>query len=356
MTREEEVATLRAAFTALRPTLNEALRRRWVAAAAQARGRGGQTLVAAATGVSLPTIRKGIRELESGLPPPGPRLRRPGAGRKPLLQRDETLSDELQALLPAQGRLPLRCSPLSPHRLWQSLLERGHVLSAPSLHRLLAEGGYRWHGGRVHAATAALRWRYLVARVKQFLRCGQPVLTVELSRGRAATAVPAGGPPPSPLPLRGAERTAAALILAALQTGLLQDASGAARPPVGDLLVLVGQSRRDGAAGRWQAACDRLAAALRWRVQILLLPPGIYRWEALEQSLRCEITRPPRGGPSHAVRVDVGLVPPPAPLDAASAARLYAAVYPEGLIGDGDDQISYPAFSLRSRGPRGSRR
>jgi len=66
-------------------TLNEAQARWFVAREVLARGRGGLWAMHQATGMSRPTILKGIRELRAKKAlPSGERVRRPGGGRKRL--------------------------------------------------------------------------------------------------------------------------------------------------------------------------------------------------------------------------------------------------------------------------------
>jgi hypothetical protein len=81
------IEALRLKYDALRPGLNEVMRRRWAAVEARALGRGGPTLVAKATGISLPTIRRGLRELETETPVEQ-RQRRAGGGRKRRTEAD----------------------------------------------------------------------------------------------------------------------------------------------------------------------------------------------------------------------------------------------------------------------------
>src|SRR5215203_5395304 len=88
-----------AKYQALEAGLPEAVRRRWAAAEARALGRGGAACVSRATGVSLPTIRKGMRELKAGRELSRERQRRPGAGRKPLVQQDASLTKDLRKLV-----------------------------------------------------------------------------------------------------------------------------------------------------------------------------------------------------------------------------------------------------------------
>ena len=71
------LATVRQKYEALAPLLHEKAQRRWAACEAQALGRGGISLVAAATGLSRPTIHRGLAELNS--PPTPSRIPTPSA-------------------------------------------------------------------------------------------------------------------------------------------------------------------------------------------------------------------------------------------------------------------------------------
>ena len=65
--------------------LDEQQRRWYAAIEAQKTGHGGATLMAKVTGLSVETIRRGRNELEDGLEDrPVDRVRKPGAGRKPV--------------------------------------------------------------------------------------------------------------------------------------------------------------------------------------------------------------------------------------------------------------------------------
>src|SRR5882724_10126367 len=92
-------ASISQRFFDLADTLNERQRRLWAAAEAKALGYGGVSLVANATGVSRRAIHAGLAELDAADSPPAGRVRRPGAGRKPLTETDPTLLDHLRSLV-----------------------------------------------------------------------------------------------------------------------------------------------------------------------------------------------------------------------------------------------------------------
>ena len=71
-------------FGSVWPLLDERTRRIMAASEARALGYGGVSLVRRACGLSRKAISKGIREIEEGFAPLDGRIRRRGAGRKPL--------------------------------------------------------------------------------------------------------------------------------------------------------------------------------------------------------------------------------------------------------------------------------
>src|SRR5215210_3252722 len=89
--------TLKAKYESLKATLDERSRRLWAGAEARGLGHGGVSAVARATGLTMPTVRAGVAELErmeAGEAPTG-RMRRLGGGRKSLVDKDATLLEDL---------------------------------------------------------------------------------------------------------------------------------------------------------------------------------------------------------------------------------------------------------------------
>ena len=115
-------------------------------------GRGGISLVATATELSRPTIRRGIAKLQAGDYGPAddqvdrPRVRRPGGGRHTLSATDGTLTEDLKRLIDPAPRgdpmSPLLWTSKSTRNLANALAELGHVLSHQTVGRILVEMGY----------------------------------------------------------------------------------------------------------------------------------------------------------------------------------------------------------------------
>ena len=183
-------------FAALAPLFDERLRRRWAAVEARALGRGGIACVAVATGMSRTTIHAGLKELDTNqhaaaVPPDGGRLRRPGAGRKPLTERDPKLVRALERLVDPvtrgdpMGPLLWTCS--SAARLAEHLRGAGHPVSERTVNRLLHELGYSLQANRktlegAQHADRDAQFKHINRRVRAFQALRQPVVSVDTKK------------------------------------------------------------------------------------------------------------------------------------------------------------------------------
>jgi hypothetical protein len=149
MPTPEIIAEVRNTYQALRPVMDEKVRRRWAACEAMAMGWGGITAVAAATGLSRPTLRAGITEVQGGAPraktgqpTETQRIRRDGGGRRRLTAGDRTLLQDWPAWLESSTR----GAPQSPLR-WTSKSTR-HLGRRPRPARTPREAPPHRHGAR----------------------------------------------------------------------------------------------------------------------------------------------------------------------------------------------------------------
>ena len=213
--------TIQAKFAALAPLLDERTRRRWAAVEARAIGRGGITQVAEATGLSQTTIRVGLQELDSlstSAPPPAAseRLRRPGGGRRSLVEHDPHLLKALEALVDPVTRGapmgPLRWTCKSAARLATELQNRGYRVSERSINRLLHHLGYSLQSNRKTVEGSQhpdrdAQFQYINRRVKAFQRQRQPVVSVDTKKKELIGPFRQGGqewrPQGEPEPVRG---------------------------------------------------------------------------------------------------------------------------------------------------------
>ena len=178
-------------FRALAPELDERRRRLWAAAEANACGRGGTSAVWRATGIARSTIRRGREELERGEALEPGRVRRPGAGRKRLTEKDPTLVAELERLVDGDSRgdpeLPLRWTAKSLRTLARELRAQGHEISARSVAPLLRQLGYGLQANRKAKEGARhpdrdAQFRHINATARAAIDRGEPVISVDTKK------------------------------------------------------------------------------------------------------------------------------------------------------------------------------
>jgi hypothetical protein len=178
-------------FRVLAGELNERQRRLWAASEARVAGRGGIAATARATGISVPTIRKGIAELQAGERLEPGRVRRPGGGRKPLSEVDLSLVKDLERLVDGDSRGDpeslLRWTSKSVRHLAEGLRELGHQAHFTTVAHLLRGLGYslqanvKTREGRQHPDRDA-QFRHINAVAKRAVERSQPVISVDTKK------------------------------------------------------------------------------------------------------------------------------------------------------------------------------
>jgi len=175
-------------FMALLDTLHEAQARWYVAREAVALGRGGIKAMERLTGISRPTILRGIRELGQGDLPPARRIRRPGGGRKRLEQSDRGLTQALERIMEentaGDPMSHLRWTNKSTTAIAAELTRQGHPVSHETVRQRLGELGYSLQVNRkdkegLSPPERDAQFRYINRQVKAFLARGEPVLSVD---------------------------------------------------------------------------------------------------------------------------------------------------------------------------------
>ena len=160
-------------------------------AEAKALGWGGISKVAQATGVSRVTIYKALEEIQLHSPV-SERIRKLGAGRKGIEEHYPDLSKALESLVDPVTRgdpeSPLRWTCKSTRQLAIELARQGyyrasHVTIAELLHDLdySLQANAKTLEGSKHPDRDA-QFNYINEEVKQFLKRGQPVISVDTKK------------------------------------------------------------------------------------------------------------------------------------------------------------------------------
>ncbi len=186
----ENEAARGAGYETLFQHLDERQRRLVAAADAEHLGRGGVSLVARASGLSRPTIHKGLQELHQEPMPLG-RVRREGGGRKRVEQSAPVMLAQLERLIDPAMRgdpmSPLRWTSKSTRHLAQTLSRSGQAISHETVAQLLRVLGYSLQGtaktleGTQHPDRNA-QFEYINRLTKRFLRQRWPVISVDTKK------------------------------------------------------------------------------------------------------------------------------------------------------------------------------
>ena len=334
-------------YELVRLHLDEKARRLVLGAEAVALGRGGTKRVAEATGAHPDTVARGRREVQSAEPQDG-RIRRPGAGRRPLVETDPGLLQALEALVEPETRgdpmSPLKWTTKSTRNLSEALAGRGHQVSASTVATLLnGELGYSLQGnaktieGKQHPDRDA-QFRYLNDQVTTFLTAGLPVISVDTKKKELVGAYKNGGkeyqPQGSPVPTNTHDFPGEAgkavpygvydvgansgwvNVGVDADTGMFAVESirrwwstigSPAYPDADRLLITADSGGSNGSRLRlWKTQLAELATETGLRITVCHLPPGTSKWNKIEHRMFSAITLNWRGRPleTHEVVVE----------------------------------------------------
>src|SRR5881397_4333180 len=184
-------AVLRQKFASVWGLLDERTRRLMAANEALSLGYGGVSLVSRACGLSRNAIARGIEEITDGSSPGVGRIRRAGAGCRPITARDPHLLAALDRLIDPDTRgdpeSPLRWICKSTRTLAAQLTKQHHPISHVKLAALLHEQDYSLQSNRKTEEGADhpdrdAQFRHINASVKKALAARIPVLSVDTKK------------------------------------------------------------------------------------------------------------------------------------------------------------------------------
>jgi len=176
------------------PTLNEYQRRRYLATETKALGRGGMSLVSRISGVSRPTLREGVKELD------GPteevkeqgRSRRPGGGRKLIWKSQPGILEALEELVRAHTKgdpmKPLTWTNKSLRTLQKELIAQGYQVSHRSVGQMLKKLGYSLQANKKTLTKTKShpdrnkQFEHISAETTKAIEAGNPVLSIDAKK------------------------------------------------------------------------------------------------------------------------------------------------------------------------------
>ena len=184
-------------YFVLQKVLDERTRRLWAATEARAIGFGGVSLVANQTGLARSTIHRGLGELRqieaddyldiAQLD----RIRKPGAGRKSVIEIYPGIANALESLIEPLTRgdpeSPLRWTCKSTRRLAKELTRQDYPVGPRKVAALLHEMDYSLQANRktregINHPDRNAQFEYIYESIKKFNRSGQPVISVDTKK------------------------------------------------------------------------------------------------------------------------------------------------------------------------------
>lgn len=331
--QEPFAARLANVFDEVRTHLDERQRRLLLGAMAREAGYGGIAAVAAAAGAAPDTVSRGASELGVGVAPEA-RVRRSGAGRKPVTETDPGILAALDELVDPDSRgdpmRALRWTTKSTKHLADELAARGHRCSPRTAAGLLRQLGFSLHGnaktveGRQHPDRDA-QFRYINEQVMAFQAEGQPVISVDTKKkeliGNFANGGREWGRRPEEVSVHDFQDQQLGKVAPYGVYGLTANAGWAVEsirswwtsvgrhsyPGAAKLLITADSGGSNGSRLRlWKTELAKLAAGTGLQITVTHFPPGTSKWNKVEHRLFSFITMNWRARPleSHQVVIE----------------------------------------------------
>jgi hypothetical protein len=333
---EADEAVLAAKYAVMRTILDERQWRVYLGTEALALGYGGIAAVARASGASQRTVSAGAEEAADqealGMLPAG-RARRPGAGRPKVEDVQPGLRQALDAVLEDGKRgdpmSEITWSILSLRDIAREMGRRGFACGKDAVARLMRADGWSLRGmarvleGKQHPGRDR-QFRHIAAMIRWSGRHGYPVISVDTKKKELLGAYYRGGrswrPRGEPVRVRdhdfadrgtvriipcgvydvtanrgfvsvGTSHDTAAFAVSAIRLWWREDGQfrypGAAR-----LLIICDAGGSNGHRCRlWKDELARFAGQTGLKISVCHFPPGTSKWNKIEHSLFCHITR-----------------------------------------------------------------
>ena len=334
-------------------TLNESQARFFVAQRALEEGRGGVSRLSRLTGMSRPTIMKGIAALkrkgslvggESG------QVRKPGGGRKRIEEVAPAVERELKKILngttAGDPMSYLKWTNKSTRTMAAELERKGHDISHVTVGRCLREMGYSLQGnlktieGTQHPDRDK-QFRYINKQVSKFMRSKDPVVSVDTKKKELIGAFKNGGKTwreksrPDPVFVHDFPSMAKGKAIpygtydvsrdeALVNVGITHETAEFAvesirrwwrmlgrrsYPKAKRLLVCADAGGSNGTRRRsWKLHLQKLSDELKFPITVCHYPPGTSKWNKIEHRLFSFVSMNWKGRPLVSYEAVVNLI------------------------------------------------
>jgi len=354
--REERKEVIREKYERLQPHLGERGVRLWAANEALSFGRGGVRAVAEALAISAKTIMQGKRELQGPSPHPdsvvvGGRQRRPGGGRKSILEKHPQLLAAVEQIVDPAIRgdpmKPLRWVSKSLAHIVDELSRQGYRVSMHTVSKILQEdleygmpGLRKTREGGSHPDGDA-QFQHINRQCQEFQQRGQPVISVDSKKKELVGDFKNGGrewhPKGHPEPVRvhdfqdkqkgkvtphgvydigrnqgwvsvGIDHDTAEFAVDSLRHWWKRMGQPT-YPRAKELLITADSGGSNSYRARlWKCQLQKFANETGLSISVCHFPPGTSKWNKIEHRMFCHITSNWRGRPLESREVIVNLI------------------------------------------------
>lgn len=352
--KQKMEAEVKRRYASLKGTLTERSRRLFAGSEALTYGYGGISAVSRATGLSIKTVSRGVKEcqaIEAGKKPElnVTRSRRAGGGRKKVTEKYPKLLPTLKQLVEGTTRgdpeSPLLWTARSQRNLVEALKTEGYSIGKHTLANLLEGLGYSLQGNKKKLEGAQhpdrnAQFEHINETVRRQLENGDPAISVDTKKKELVGQYKNNGreirPRYSPEAVNshdfldkevgkaipygvydlsendawvsvGISHDTAEFAVATIRTWY-QELGREIYPDPESLLIIADAGGSNGYRLRlWKVELQHLADELGFPICVCHMPPGTSKWNKIEHRLFSFITQNWRGKPliSHQVIVDL---------------------------------------------------
>lgn len=185
---QKQTAAARQQYAFLKTTLNERHWRLYLASEAKRYGRGGIVLVSRLSGAGKNLIRRGIADMEEP-PLTGGRIRRPGGGRKKIIDQHPEIKTEVDKIIHKSGD-PMKhitWTHLSIDKITAELRRRGYAITKTPVNRLLWQEKFslRKNQKELHKKSDPDRndqFNYVDQQADKYIQSGDIVISIDAKK------------------------------------------------------------------------------------------------------------------------------------------------------------------------------
>lgn len=341
------------------PKLDERLKRQYLAAEAEALGRGGIKEISQLTGMHRNTISSGLKELrsESGGAQEDAgsvcvsRIRQQGGGRKSILETQPGIEAALEKLVDGDSfgnpENPLRWTTKSLRNLADELDKEGFRASHMTVGLLLEKMGFSLQVNQKmkqvgkESPDRDAQFQHINNTVLEYTRAGQPVISIDCKKKENIGNFKNGGAEYArkkqpvevldhdfPLPGNGkavpygiydmlynegyvnvgVSRDTAQFAVHSIRTWWLEMGSGRF-PAAARLYITADGGGSNGSRCRlWKTELQKFADEIHIPIEVSHFPPGTSKWNKIEHRMFSQISKNWRGRPLETLAIIVNLI------------------------------------------------